>query len=146
MQEKLNKLFNRITKWKESIPIGIYRYNNQSTIFASTTSSDGFNPSERAILVHRYVNRLLSNQYIRFHLEDVDKKYNKIKSPCWEYGFVISAHHGNDTHFNGYISIDLVLANTMTYKTIIIRPTTKICCEIIPKLWYDELIKMVKIN
>ncbi len=146
MKEQLRKLFDRLKGWKGSIPFGEYRYIGHPTIYTSTSSETGFQPSEQEILVHRYVNRLLVGSYIRFHLEYEDKYYNTIKSPCWQYAKVVSAHHANDRSIYGYLSITCLIANTLTYEDIIIKPSTRVTCEVIPKTWFYELIKMVVIN
>jgi hypothetical protein len=149
IKDKVSKLFNCISKWSMSVPInpvGNYRYNGVNTIYESTTCEDGFNPSEREILVYRYANRYFNGQYVRFHLTSVDKHYKVTKDSCWTYAIIGTIVHGNNTTNYGYLEVEVICANTMTHKKILIKPNTLIECEIIPKAWFDELVKMVKLN
>lgn len=144
MKEQLQKLFERLRHWKESVPIGGYRYTGHSTIYESTTGV--FQPCEREILVHRYLNRYLVGKYVRFHLQYVDQHYQTVKSSCWQYACILSVVHGNEKYGGGYIQIKCLIANTITHETITLNAFTQVTCELISAAWYNELLKMVVIN
>lgn len=140
INKKVKELFGCIPTWKSYIPIGEYRYKGNPTIWESTSGE--FNPSEMAILVHRYANRYMHGKYVKYQLESKNERY----STCWQYAHVLSVHHENDSTVYGHLEVDILLANTMTKERISIRSSYTIICEFISKTEFQELVKLVSIQ
>ena len=111
----------------------------RQTIYISST--DEFNPSEREILVHRYVHRNLKHQFIRFSIV----KHPSLPHHAWRYGQILAIRYGN-AWSNGYIEMSVFIANNFSIETICISSSDFVKVEIIPKAWFIEMLKTVAIN
>lgn len=144
------KLFNSIKKWDRTTPIfdSPYRYSNHATIYKTSTSI--LRPSERQVLVHRYLHRKLKYKIYRFYVvPTITYRYNneaiEPPTPHWIYGMIMSIAHENTFNTYGQVTVSYY-SPTSGIETLEIGVNTQIVVEEVSEQNFQNIIDLFSVK